>query len=305
MKRKIVQQGKSSLNISIPSSWTKKNGIKKGDEIDVEEKDGNLILSSHKNNPIMAKVLDIRDLENSSIKWYLISLYCSGYDEVKVVFKDHDQIDSINSITRNLLGYNIMEQKSKYCIIRSISQPIEEEFEPSLRRIFMVVLSIADSTFEAIKSKDKKAFNSVLTMEDTCNRISCFCLRLLNKKGYKNTSKTTYMHSLIRRLENIADSYGSIMIEIKRKNLEINISNDILDLFLDINSLLRIFYESFYKTESNKIDLVAKKVNTEFDRIMSYKTTANETEQHVLYFLNLIRNSIGESLVPMLAINTK
>ena len=305
MKRKIVQQGKSSLNVSIPNAWIKRHGMMKGDEINIEEKEDNLILSTGKPSAPSKKTLDARDLDEQALNWYLISLYCSGYDELKILFSDHTQLDIIHNKIRNLLGYNIMEQREKYCIVRSISQPVEEELEPSLRRNFQVTLSIAESTYEALKNKDKDAFKSVLKVEDTCNRITYFCLRLLNKKGYKGTSKTTYMHSLISRLENIADAYGDIMKDIRRKGLEIDLSDKVLELFRDINTLLRIFYENFYKPDKNKLKEMAEKVHTEFDRMMEMTMDANPAEQHVIYFLNCVRNYIGESIVAVLGINSE
>ena len=38
MKRKLVQQGAATMMVSLPSKWIKKFGLKKGDEIDLEEK---------------------------------------------------------------------------------------------------------------------------------------------------------------------------------------------------------------------------------------------------------------------------
>ena len=303
MKRKIVQQGKSSLNISIPNAWAKKHGMTKGDEVNIEEKDTELIISTGKDAPLETKTLDVGDLDETSIRWYLISLYCSGFDELKIIFKDHEQIDSIHSCIRNLLGYNIMEQRKKYCIVRCISQPVEGELEPSLKRNFMVVLSIAESTLDAIRNKDTKAFNSVLTMEDTCNRITYFCLRLLNKRGYKSTAKTSYMYCLIGMLENISDAYGNMMKDILRKDLPMEVSDAVLGEFEEINKLLRTFYENFYRMESAKIHELAMKVHTEYDNVMELMKKADGTEQHILYYLNMIRNYIGESIVASMSVN--
>lgn len=305
MKRKVVRQGKSSLNVSIPNGWIKRHGLNKGDEIDIEEKDDTLVISSGKEKPPETKVLDVSDLDEKSIDWYMTSLYCSGYDELKVIFKDHEQINVIHERIRNLLGFNIMDQKKKYCIIRSISQPVEEEFEPSLRRIFMVMLSIADGTLEALKNKDTKAFNSVLTMEDTCSRITYFCLRLLNKKGFRSAANTTYLYNLINRLASISYAYGGMMRKIKEKKLNMDISSDVIEIFIDTNDLLRTFYKNFYKTESARIHEVAMEVDQTYDRIIERATEATATEQHILYFLNQVRSYIGESIVSVLGINIR
>ena len=44
MKRKAIQLANQTLVISMPSKWVKEQGIKKGDEIDVEEKGKRLMI---------------------------------------------------------------------------------------------------------------------------------------------------------------------------------------------------------------------------------------------------------------------
>ncbi len=303
MKRKIVQQGKSSMNISIPNAWIKRHGVEKGDEVDIEEKEDNLVISSGKSASYEEKVLDVRGLDKVSIKWHLLSLYCSGYDSLKVIFGDHAQIDNIQTFISELMGFSIMEQRENYCIIRSISQPVEEEFEPSLRRIFQVTLSISESTLDALKKKDKKAFRPILSMEKTCNSISYFCIRLLNKKGYGPIYKTTYVNNLINRLENISDTYGKMMAEIKEKDLDIDLSDDVLDVFKKTNGLLRSFYECFYSEDDEKLKEVSDELESDHDKMMELLAGSNEIERRVIHFLILIRNHIGESLISLLALS--
>ncbi|MBI2136461.1 AbrB/MazE/SpoVT family DNA-binding domain-containing protein, partial [Candidatus Woesearchaeota archaeon] len=44
MKRKLVQHGNTSLTVSLPKKWTDKFNLKKGDEIEIVEKDDKLFL---------------------------------------------------------------------------------------------------------------------------------------------------------------------------------------------------------------------------------------------------------------------
>ncbi len=47
MKRKVSLHGPSTLTVSLPSKWVKKYCIKKGDELDIEEKNSTLIIQVH------------------------------------------------------------------------------------------------------------------------------------------------------------------------------------------------------------------------------------------------------------------
>jgi len=45
MQRKLNQVGSGTLTVSLPSKWSKKNKLKKSDELEVTEIDNKLILS--------------------------------------------------------------------------------------------------------------------------------------------------------------------------------------------------------------------------------------------------------------------
>src|SRR3989344_5348913 len=46
MKRKLVRQGGSAMTITLPSDWVKRFKLEGGDEIDLEEQQGKLIIST-------------------------------------------------------------------------------------------------------------------------------------------------------------------------------------------------------------------------------------------------------------------
>ncbi len=47
MKRKIIQIANSTQLVSLPRKWCLSNNVKKGDEIDVKEKDNNIVVSTN------------------------------------------------------------------------------------------------------------------------------------------------------------------------------------------------------------------------------------------------------------------
>ncbi|MFW6230957.1 MAG: AbrB/MazE/SpoVT family DNA-binding domain-containing protein [Nanoarchaeota archaeon] len=302
MKRKIVQHGNTSLTISLPINWAKRFNLRKGDELDITEKDKALIVSTDNAFQMDHKEIDISGYDERTIVWYLVSLYKSGYDESKIVFGNHEQMTIIQQKINSLLGYSIMEQRENYCIIRSISQAVEQEFEPALRRTFLVTISMAESTYDAFKAKQKEAFGSVTMMEETNNQLVAFCHRLLNKHGYHNSAKTTYVYTIVWLLENIADNYRDMMGKIIKNNYALTYSDEVLATFAEVNLLLRNFYEMFYKLDNDTVLKVSQKTAELFDRIMELLEEGNRTEKHILYFLNIIRNLVGESIGAVLGL---
>ncbi len=296
MKRKIVQHGNTSLTISLPIKWAKKFNLEKGDELNIEEKDKNLIVSTEKAISNLKIEIDITGFDEKTIAWYLQSIYKSGYDEVKIVFGNHGQMNAIQRMIKFFIGYTVMEQRGNYCVIRSISQVVEQEFESALRRTFLVTLSMAESTYEVFNTKKKEAFRSVMIMEETNNQLVAFCERLLSKYGYGNYAKTNSVSTIIGLLENIADNYRDMMKNILEKELPLDCSDETKSLFTEVNKLLRSFYEVHYKHDNQKIIVMATKINELFEDIMKRMEDCTKTERYVLYYLNSIRNLVGESI---------
>jgi bifunctional DNA-binding transcriptional regulator/antitoxin component of YhaV-PrlF toxin-antitoxin module len=95
MKRKIVQHGNTSLTISLPIQWAKRFDLKKGDELDIEEREKSLLISTEKAIKTERVVLDVSEFDERSLVWHLVSLHKSGFDEIKLIFKDHHQMSII------------------------------------------------------------------------------------------------------------------------------------------------------------------------------------------------------------------
>ena len=284
------------MTISLPISWARKFDLKKGDELDLKEKDKTLIISTDKAFQIGSTTLDITGFDEKTIIWHIQALYKSGYDEVKIIFSHHSQMNIVQKIMGGFIGYTIMEQRGNSCTIRSISQVVEQEFDSALKRTFLVTLSMADGTYEAIKEKNKESFNSVMVMEETNNQLVSFCHRLLNKHGYTSYSKTTSVYIIVSLLENIADNYRNMMKDILEKDIELDYKTDILKIFSDVNNLLRSFYDIFYKHENKKVVEMSSKINELFSSIMERLENSSKSEKYILHYLNSVRNLVGETI---------
>ena len=46
MKRKAIQLASQTIVVSLPAKWVRQQGIKKGDEIDVEERGKELVIGN-------------------------------------------------------------------------------------------------------------------------------------------------------------------------------------------------------------------------------------------------------------------
>ncbi|MFC1697985.1 AbrB/MazE/SpoVT family DNA-binding domain-containing protein, partial [Nanoarchaeota archaeon] len=213
MERKLMRQGSGTLVVSLPAKWVRKYDLNKGDSIIFKEENDRIILSTGKEYAhIKKKTVHLKTTNKTAIKWIISVAHKTGYDELEVLFDDPEAIPIIQDLIKaEVHGYMIMEQSDKRCVLRVVSQALESEFDNSLRRAFLVGLSLAESSLEMIKEKKFETLSTLLHLESTNNQLVNFCELILNKNGYKEPNKTSYMYIVVWLLEKIVDEYREII----------------------------------------------------------------------------------------------
>jgi len=296
--RKVIQIAGSTHLVSLPRDWIAAQNVKKGDEVEVTIENDKVMVSANSESKNEVIKVDVSDI-NLFVFRALGAMYKSGYDEVQLVIDDNDLLKELaRQINVMLPGYELVDQKGNVCTIKNISKGIDSEFDTVFRKIFLITRTIANNTLEAIKTKEKSKLKDTLVLEETTNRFCNFCERLLNKKGYKNSKKTTFVYNIVWELEKVADQFkymNTYLLESK----SIKISNDALVLFEKINELLNTFYELFYNFDHAKVQKIAKerkKIIDECNSLFSSKTTDPKIVHHLSNITQMVFNMTGSYL---------
>jgi len=99
----------------------------------------------------------------------------------------------------------------------------------------------------------KDALKSIHIVDTNIDRFTDFCLRVLNKKGYKEYRKTTTMYSIIFLLELVGDDLKKIAIHLIEAK---KITPKMEELFRPAYEIIHVFYTLFYNY-SNELCLEA------------------------------------------------
>ena len=95
MKRKVVQHGASTLIISLPNKWAKTNNVKKGTELEVEERGSELVIGA--DTEAESEKFDINITGRYKIAHRAISaLYKAGYDQLNITFSTPEEEEEAN-----------------------------------------------------------------------------------------------------------------------------------------------------------------------------------------------------------------
>lgn len=258
MKRKTIQMSQATQLVSMPADWVRRNNIKKGTTVNVEEFD-NKIMVFYKDEERHAEV-DLKDYNERMIRWLISSYYKLGYNEMIFKFHTEKQLKEVqNLISKITTGFTINIQKNKI-IIKNLLKDNEEEFRNTLEKAFLITISMGENIVEANKTHQKNFLQKIKETEEVNNQLTNYCERAINKKLI-NKSNLEYI--IAWNLEKIADKFKLICdMELKKE--------DIIALE-QINKALFGFKELYFNFSLKKLQVLEKQriKNQKFSDLIS------------------------------------
>ncbi len=250
MQRKVIKQGNDTLTITLPRKWTGQYNIKAGDDLEVEVREGSLVLSTEKSAAMQALDISI-STPKDFLKRFIDVPYRHGYDEIKVSFDDPKVLPLVQAETENLLGFEVVDQGKRTCVLKNVAQAMESEFDNLLRRIFHLTKTTWEEALSATKTGSFDELENVKNMERINHKLTNFCERVLNKKGYTERHKTTTIFYLVAQLEVIADELRDICVTVR--DYKLKMSPELYKLFKEVGILFDAMYQLFYKFDHKKV----------------------------------------------------
>ena len=301
MKRKVIQIADSTQLISLPRKWCLQNSIKKGDELEVEVDGTKVTVSCRPDAKLEHAEISMKDY-GSLVARVLHALYKRGVDEIRVTFEKPDDIILIQSKIKNeTVGYEIVEQDSKGCVIKNISSSLMG-FDTMLRRTFLLLINMADECAQSLARKDVSLLKNIINLEESNNRFTSLCRRYLNKYGAPDNQKVGPLYRIIEELENIADEYKYLIQGLSKTGEDIKVSKNIITRYETLAQMLRLFYDAFYKFDSKKVTQIGemrKQVIEDWHRDLATMKGRSEIMlmHHSVVIVQKIFNQLGPLFV--------
>jgi phosphate uptake regulator len=300
MKRKVIQLAGKTLVVSLPSKWAKKYGVKKGEEIEVEQQEGKLIIkAATRGEQSATKTLVVKEV-NVMLNRIISGLYKAGYEEIEITYESPEQYRIIrDALNKTCMGYEVIRHGQKTLQIKNLSELHLEEFDNILRRLFLTLLSSADDALEYIKQGNLNGMRDIELRDQMINKYSDLCRRILNIRGLDTTKKTTTYYYICEELEKIGDGYRDLMrFMIKDKITKVN--KETIELIMEINRFLRMLYELFYSFDLNKLEAAGEfteKLNKEFSSCFEAKSVKDLKLNFYLYRIFSMLFDINGSII--------
>jgi len=302
MKRKVIQIAESTQLISLPRKWCLKNKIKKGDELEVIPEGTRLEVSCKPETSLEVAELSIKEYGLLSRR-VIHALYKKGVDEIRILFEKPGDVKLVQDALHNeTVGYEIVEQSARSCLIKNISSNIMG-FENMIRRTFLLLINMAEETANMLANKEIDQLNTLVALESSNNRFTTLCRRYLNKVGAPGKKKVGPYYTIVEELEKIADEYKYLIISIsKLDKKDVKVTKNIIDAYKSNAKMIKVFHDIFYKFDPTKVaemGLIRKEFVTNWYKAIETHGGVSSAifDHHALVIMQKIFTLLGPLLI--------
>jgi len=234
--RKLQKVGYSTLSVSLPSSWVKENGLKRGDNIFLmPENDGSLKLFPSeliKSKEEVEEYICNADLcgDPKMLERVIVGSYILGREVFSIISSERmrsEHIQEIRGIMNKLIGLGMVEETPDRITLQCSVDPRKFQIDMLLRRLSIISLTIVKEAVQALMDSDESLARDAINREDEADMMHLLAMRLLisaqrKREVAKEIGLTDPLHILyfglmLKYLELIAD-YAE---EIARRVIEL------------------------------------------------------------------------------------
>jgi|GEM_PF-4072089 len=250
MKRKLIKQGGGGYTIYLPKKWVDAKGLVSKSEINIEEKEDKLVLST---DSTIKKSCSINVGENHKafLEKTIIQAYRKGYTEIEL--KTKSEINNVLKIVKQLIGMKLISKSENNYLLEIYNTDEKYDAKKILIKAFQGAIMIFDELKKGLEPEQLILLQSeyesncnyyrrIIKINDSSNEFAQFTIRTLNLL----TNKIRYL---------------------SKKWLKTNKpKKDVLDGFEKVNQHLRTMLKGI---ASDSIDIISsigseKKNNEEF-----------------------------------------
>lgn len=283
MKRKLIRQGGGGYTLYLPKSWVEERGLKAGEEINLNEVNDKIVISSNSYQKLEMQI----KLENDSTHYIYVKLshaYRMGFDKMIIYFNNETALAKIKKIVKdNLLGFEITDHNQNKCVVENITEPTDEKFAVLLRRIYLQIKETHSLILEDFSHSKKDKEAEIKDLRTSLDKHIFFCRRVISKK--MNIEENSVLHwELLTFLMHIHHSYYYMYENYNREKL----NPKTLNLFRKLESYFNKYYRAYFEKKENFLDEIASEKKILFEEVFAELNNTKNKDKVILSYLKEI-----------------
>lgn len=304
MKRKVNLVGQNTLTVSLPSKWVEKNGIKKGDEVEIED-NGKEVTIGLRNTKITRELTFKIENPEQLMNRTMYGPYLRGYSSITYYYDNPVVYSRLLGSVKKMLGFEIIEQTQQKCKIAEVTEGSNQNFSKLMLRLFFILKSYTLAV-QRFLQKPTKDYNEFTELELECDKISLYCRRLININYLHGPiyDSTAFYYTLCAaeqigdELDDIIDYYRNN--ELTKYKYDTALDPMFKDLELSLDTIFKKidnYLDSKDEDKRTECDIILKKyredIKIRYKKIFNKKDT-NIIALHIFKSMNLIKHMSEE-----------
>jgi phosphate uptake regulator len=270
MERKLIRLANKTLVVSLPYEWVEKVGLKKGNSVELLEKDREIVVKPTAFSIDKERIIDIRKMPDRPIKTRILqAIYKTGFRNVTLICNEK-QARIIEDSLHEFIGLILLERKGNRLFMRNMIDSKTTDFFRIFRKTFLILNFIASESLEAIKTGDKKRVDETINNKENFQKHANLCMSLLSSGGFNSINETNIYFYMLSNMGNINDFYIRTCNSLSDQKNAPTHAKSILLLYSKVNKLLSqtqsVFFSGgdineVYKTREEVFNLEIKSEN--------------------------------------------
>jgi len=260
----------------MPIDWIKESELNGGDDVEIKEEEGNIIVSvpsDRKKTEISANI-DLNEYHERTIRNILNQTYRKGYDKIILKYTNKEQLEEIHKITNEtLLGFEVVDETENSCTIQNIAEPSAEKYGVILRKIFLLIKQEAEEIYNELKEGKANTLTKRQQQKDIVDNFTNFTRRVIIRSkidGARNSYLLFYEVSMLSLTHHAFFYLYKHIAKQKQKK----ISKDVLEMLKNSIELFNKHYDSFYKKDiagAHEVQVMKGKLISKIDSLFMKK----------------------------------
>jgi phosphate uptake regulator len=227
--RKVQRTPTGTFFVCLPRSWAKKQGLKKGALVALDEtSEGKLLIDSKYDAAPLPRVANLT--AGPYLRREIISRYLLGFDIIRIEAKERIDFDVRNVVKTtviSLIGLEIVEESYSQIVLQCLLEPSGFPPEKILRRNYAIVAGMNRDAANSFINGDLQLAKSVIARDDESNRLYFLLVRILRTiiqaPSLSEKLGLTPIECFDYRLAaSLIEAIGDACVQIATKAIELN-----------------------------------------------------------------------------------
>jgi phosphate uptake regulator len=216
--RKLQKTGGSTLIVSLPKKWTRKNRLDSGSEVRLlQQPNGTMTIDPGQPDPDK-KIATVKCHDEKSQHLFrdLIGVYLAGSTEIRVTGNTRLTVKerkTIRKFSASVVGIEIIEEEASQAILTDMSNPGALPFRRAIKRLYKIVSAMYNDSILILEGSEDLAAD-VVDRDTEADKLQWFIERQFNmmledsslsRKLQVSSFEGVVYSNVARYLERIAD----------------------------------------------------------------------------------------------------